>query len=96
MNKADLVLSDSGGLQEESPSFNKPILVLRDSTERPEIIDAGGGLLVGTNEDKVYNVTREILENKKKYKEMSGIKNPFGDGNTSMRIINKIKSINEK
>ena len=60
MNKADLVLSDSGGLQEESPSFNKPILVLRDSTERPEIIDAGGGLLVGTNEDKVYNVTRNF------------------------------------
>ena len=96
MDKTDLVLSDSGGLQEESPSFRNPILILRDSTERPEIIDAGGGLLIGTDEDKVYNMTKEIIENERKYKKMSSIKNPFGDGKTSNRIINKIVTNNEK
>lgn len=96
MDKTDLVLSDSGGLQEESPSFKNPILILRDSTERPEIIDAGGGLLIGTDEDKVYNMTKEIIENERKYKKMSSIKNPFGDGKTSNRIINKVVTNNEK
>ena len=74
LDKVDLVLSDSGGLQEESPSFNKPIVILRESTERPEILEAGGGILVGTNEDRVYNTTIKILQNNALYKRMSNIK----------------------
>lgn len=96
LDKVDLVLSDSGGLQEESPSFNKPIVILRESTERPEILEAGGGILVGTNEDRVYNTTIKILQNNALYKRMSNIKNPFGDGKTSKKIINKVISQYEK
>ena len=68
LDEVDLVLSDSGGLQEESPSFNKPIVILRESTERPEILEAGGGILVGTNEDRVYNKTLELIQNHTLYK----------------------------
>ncbi len=96
LDNVDLVLSDSGGLQEESPSFNKPIVILRESTERPEILEAGGGILVGTNEDRVYNTTIKILQNNALYKRMSNIKNPFGDGKTSKKIINKVISQYEK
>lgn len=96
LDEVDLVLSDSGGLQEESPSFNKPILILRESTERPEILEAGGGILVGTNEDRVYNKTLELIQNHTLYKKMSNIKNPFGDGNSSKKIIDKVISQYEK
>ena len=91
INRSYLILTDSGGIQEEAPSLGKPVLVLRDTTERPEGIDAGTLKLVGTNEDTIYNEAKELLENKASYDKMSGACNPYGDGSASLRIIEAIK-----
>lgn len=90
MERAYIIMSDSGGIQEEAPSLGKPVLVLRDTTERPEGIDAGTLKLVGTNEETVYNEARNLLENKKKYDEMSKAKNPYGDGFASRYIVDAL------
>ena len=82
-----LLLTDSGGLQEEAPSLRKPVLVLRDTTERPEAIDAGTAKLVGTNPEKILNETTKLLLNNKLYKSMANATNPFGDGKASKRIL---------
>ncbi|ALS35879.1 UDP-N-acetylglucosamine 2-epimerase (non-hydrolyzing) [Enterococcus rotai] len=82
-----LILSDSGGVQEEAPSLGVPVLVLRDSTERPEGVDAGTLKLVGTKTQDVFLAVSELLENPQKYQEMSRTKNPYGDGNASQRIL---------
>lgn len=92
MNKSYLILTDSGGIQEEAPSLGKPVLVMRDTTERPEGIDSGTLKLVGTNEDKIYNETAKILKDNETYKKMSNAVNPYGDGHASERIIEAIKS----
>lgn len=89
-NKAYLILTDSGGVQEEAPSLGKPVLVLRDTTERPEGIDAGTLKLVGTNEEKIYRVTKELLINKEEYEKMSKASNPYGDGTASKKIVESI------
>lgn len=90
MAKAYLVLTDSGGIQEEAPAFGKPVLVLRDTTERPEAITAGTVKLVGTEYDKVFTTTDKLLSNKKYYKQIAMAINPYGDGLASKRIANII------
>lgn len=89
-NKAYLILTDSGGIQEEAPSLGKPVLVLRDTTERPEGIEAGTLKLVGTDEEKIYNETKKILTKQNEYKKMSQATNPYGDGHASKYIVDII------
>ena len=81
-----LILTDSGGIQEEAPSLGKPVLVMRDTTERPEGIAAGTLKLVGTDEEVIYKNFKELLENKEAYEKMSKASNPYGDGHASERI----------
>ncbi len=88
--KSYLILTDSGGIQEEAPSLGKPVLVLRDTTERPEGIDAGTLKLAGTDEETIYKLTKELLENKEEYNRMSKASNPYGDGKASKRIADAI------
>ena len=90
MNKSYIILTDSGGLQEEAPSLGKPVLVLRDTTERPEGIEAGTLKLVGTDEELIYSETKKLLEDKKVYQKMSEAHNPYGDGLASKRIADEI------
>lgn len=90
INKSYLILTDSGGIQEEAPSLGKPVLVLRDTTERPEGITAGTLKLVGTNEDNIYNEATILLNNENEYNKMSKASNPYGDGNTSKYIVDAI------
>lgn len=86
MNHAYLILTDSGGIQEEAPSLGKPVLVMRDTTERPEGIEAGTLRLVGTDEETIYSNFKELLENENAYRLMSHANNPYGDGNACRRI----------
>lgn len=87
MNASYLILTDSGGIQEEAPSLGKPVLVLRDTTERPEGIEAGTVKLVGTSEEKIYKEFSNLLNCVEGYKKMSNAKNPYGDGYASKRIV---------
>ena len=89
-NKSFIILTDSGGIQEEAPSLGKPVLVLRDTTERPEGIDAGTLKLVGTDEEVIYEETRKLLTDKEVYDAMSKASNPYGDGHASERIVDAI------
>lgn len=84
------ILSDSGGIQEEAPSFKKPLLVLRDTTERPEILKAGCAILVGTDEEKIFRHARKLLTDKKYYNSFIKGTNPFGDGKSAQRIAKLI------
>lgn len=86
-----LILTDSGGVQEEAPSLGKPVLVLRDVTERPEGVAAGTLKIVGTNEKNIFAATKELLDNENLYEIMSTAQNPYGDGNASYRICQNIK-----
>jgi UDP-N-acetylglucosamine 2-epimerase (non-hydrolysing) len=86
MAKSYIILTDSGGIQEEAPSLGKPVLVLRDTTERPEGIKAGTLKLAGTNEDNIYKLTKQLLDNEKEYNKMAKASNPYGDGQASKRI----------
>ncbi len=88
MAHSHLILTDSGGIQEEAPSLGVPVLVMRDKTERPEGIAAGTLRLVGTKEETIYNTFKELLENKMIYESMSKASNPYGDGLASERIAN--------
>lgn len=90
INKAYIIMSDSGGVQEEAPSLGKPVLVLRNTTERPEGIDAGTLKLVGTDEENIYLETKRLLTNKVAYKKMSRASNPYGDGHASEQIVDAI------
>lgn len=85
-----LVLTDSGGIQEEAPALGKPVLVLRDTTERPEAIDAGTVKLIGTDKMKIYNEAKLLLSNKKEYERMANACNPYGDGQAARRIVEAI------
>ena len=93
MNKSYLIITDSGGVQEEAPSLGKPVLVMRDRTERPEAVDAGTVILVGTDSNKIIKETQELLDNSKKYKSMSSLHNPYGDGKACQRIIEFISNL---
>ena len=86
LSRSFMILTDSGGIQEEAPSLGKPVLVMRDTTERPEGVDAGTLKLVGTNEDVIYYNFKELLENKEAYDAMTHASNPYGDGFASKRI----------
>lgn len=90
INKSYIILTDSGGIQEEAPSLGKPVLVLRDTTERPEGIEAGTLKLAGTEEETIYELTKELLTNPAEYKRMSNAVNPYGDGKASIRIADAI------
>ncbi len=90
LNKSYIIMTDSGGIQEEAPSLGKPVLVLRDTTERPEGIAAGTLKLAGVEEETIYNLTKELLTNKELYNKMSNASNPYGDGNASRYIVDEI------
>lgn len=87
MSKANIVLTDSGGIQEEAPGLGKPVLVMRDTTERPEALTSGTVHLVGTDYDKIVNEVSTLLDNKEAYNKMSKAVNPYGDGNACNRIV---------
>ena len=90
MSKSYIILTDSGGIQEEAPSLGKPVLILRDETERPEAVEAGVVKLIGTNKDRVYSEVKTLINSRDKYRKMSKNINPYGDGKASERIIKKI------
>ncbi len=93
MNKSYIILTDSGGVQEEAPSLGKPVLVMRDITERTEGIEAGTAKIVGTDKEKIIRETLELLNDKSVYDKMAKTVNPYGDGNASKRIIDIISKV---
>ena len=93
MNRSKIIITDSGGVQEEAPSLGKPVLVMRNTTERPEAVEVGTVLLVGTNEDLIVSKALDLLNNEKNFKKMSKLHNPYGDGKASKQIVNFIKKI---
>lgn len=96
MKKAYIIMSDSGGVQEEAPALGKPVLVLRDTTERPEGIEAGTLKLAGTDVQKIYDEAAKLLVDEVAYKEMAQAKNPYGDGHASERIVRQVwKELNQ-
>jgi len=90
MNRAYLVLTDSGGVQEEAPSLGKPVLVLREVTERPEGVEAGTAVIVGTDRDRIVKVAGELLTSRQAYERMANAVNPYGDGQASGRIVSAL------
>ena len=93
MQNSYLVLTDSGGVQEEAPGLGKPVLVMRDTTERPEAIDAGTVRLVGTDIKVITREVQQLLDDESLYKQMSWSHNPYGDGKASFRILSFLKSL---
>lgn len=96
MSKSYLILTDSGGIQEEAPGLGKPVLVMRDTTERPEAVEAGTVKLVGSDKEMIINTTSELLTNHNAYETMANAVNPYGDGHASERIVSKLKNIYKK
>ncbi|MFV0232928.1 UDP-N-acetylglucosamine 2-epimerase (non-hydrolyzing) [Empedobacter falsenii] len=94
MTQSYLIITDSGGVQEEAPSLGKPVLVMRDTTERPEAVEAGTVILVGTDKDKIITEANDLLRNKVRYNSMSELHNPYGDGKACERIVEFIKKLN--
>ena len=93
MNKSKIIITDSGGIQEEAPSLGKPVLVLRDTTERQEAVESGTVILVGTNKNKIVQECNSLIQNQDKYNKMSKLNNPYGNGTSSKKIINFLKDI---
>ena len=93
MNRSKIIITDSGGIQEEAPSLGKPVLVMRDTTERPEAVEAGTVILVGTDKNKIFSETINLLDNQKHFDNMSKLHNPYGDGLACSRIVNFIKNL---
>ncbi|MEP5321544.1 UDP-N-acetylglucosamine 2-epimerase, partial [Marinobacter alexandrii] len=91
MNKPHIILTDSGGIQEEAPSLGKPVLVMRDTTERPEALDEGTVRLVGTEKNKIVSEANRLLDSKNEYQIMARAHNPYGDGKAASRIVDTIK-----
>lgn len=96
MNRSKIIITDSGGVQEEAPSLGKPVLVMRDTTERPEAVEAGTVVLVGTNKDVIVNETLDLLNNTKRFENMSKLHNPYGDGKACERIVDFITKLEGK
>jgi UDP-N-acetylglucosamine 2-epimerase (non-hydrolysing) len=94
MNQSKLIITDSGGIQEEAPSLGKPVLVMRDVTERPEAVDAGTVILVGTDEDRIVSEALALLSSEEKYLSMSKLHNPYGGGKACARIAEFMKEFN--
>ncbi|MCB1733817.1 MAG: UDP-N-acetylglucosamine 2-epimerase (non-hydrolyzing) [Gammaproteobacteria bacterium] len=90
MDRAYLIITDSGGVQEEAPSLGKPVLVMRETTERPEAVDAGTVMLVGTDQDKIVSEAMRLLDDEKRYESMARAINPYGDGLATQRIIQRM------
>jgi len=90
MARSDIILSDSGGVQEEAPSLDVPVLVMREATERPEGVEAGATRLVGTDATRIFDSTSELLDNAAAYEKMASSKNPYGDGHAAKRIVDAI------
>jgi UDP-N-acetylglucosamine 2-epimerase (non-hydrolysing) len=95
MARASIILTDSGGVQEEAPSLGKPVLVMRDTTERPEAVDAGTVKLVGTNEENIVNGINKLLDNPSDYNRMRFAHNPYGDGASAKRIVKAISAFSK-
>ena len=95
MEKSYLIITDSGGVQEEAPSLGKPVLVMRDTTERPEAVDAGTVVLVGTDKEKIVATATELLNNAVAYERMGKLHNPYGDGKTCSRVVNHILELHK-
>ena len=93
MENAHLILTDSGGIQEEAPSLGKPVLVMRNTTERPEGIEAGTSILVGTKKESIVQEVEKLLSNPQDYKKMAKIKNPYGDGKAAERIVETLSQL---
>lgn len=93
MNQSYLIITDSGGVQEEAPSLGKPVLVMRDTTERPEAVDVGTVLLVGTDTQKIVSEAQKLLNNTDAYASMSQLHNPYGDGTACVKIVQFIKEL---
>jgi len=93
MDKSYFIITDSGGVQEEAPSLGKPVLVMRDTTERPEALEAGTVKLVGTNKEKIIQEAQKLIDDKMAYKEMSLSHNPYGDGQACAKIVDFLKEI---
>ena len=93
MSKSHFIITDSGGIQEEAPSLGKPVLVMRDTTERPEALKAGTVKLVGTNPNVILKESQKLLDNKKEYDKMSKAHNPYGDGFASEKIVNFLSAV---
>jgi UDP-N-acetylglucosamine 2-epimerase (non-hydrolysing) len=96
MEKSNIVLTDSGGIQEEAPGLGKPVLVMRDTTERPEALEAGTVKLVGTSFDKIVSEVSALLNDLDYYEKMSKAVNPYGDGKACERIVNSLFSLIKK
>jgi UDP-N-acetylglucosamine 2-epimerase (non-hydrolysing) len=90
MRRACFLITDSGGIQEEAPSLGKPVLVLREKTERPEAVEAGTVKLVGTDEDRIVRETERLLDDREEYERMTRVHNPYGDGNACLRIADAV------
>lgn len=93
MNRSKIIITDSGGVQEEAPSLGKPVLVIRDTTERPEAVDAGTVTLVGTNEELIVSKALKLLNDDEQFEQMSKLHNPYGDGKACERIVEFIKKL---
>jgi UDP-N-acetylglucosamine 2-epimerase (non-hydrolysing) len=93
MDRSHLIITDSGGVQEEAPSLGKPVLVMRETTERPEAVQAGTVRLVGTDYTRIVTEVRGLLTNGNAYLDMSKAHNPYGDGNASDRIVRDLKQL---
>lgn len=91
MNRAKIIITDSGGVQEEAPSLGKPVLVMRDTTERPEAVDAGTVILVGTDKELIIKETIDLLNNQDRFEKMSLLHNPYGDGHACEKIVQVLK-----
>ena len=96
MNQAYLIITDSGGVQEEAPSLGKPVLVMRATTERPEAVEAGTVILVGTDKNKIIEECNSLLTDLVRYEKMSALHNPYGDGKACERIVRYIKELSDK
>jgi UDP-N-acetylglucosamine 2-epimerase (non-hydrolysing) len=93
MDRAKIIITDSGGVQEEAPSLGKPVLVMRETTERPEAVEAGTVILVGTDTNKIIDETFLLLDNQAHFAEMSSKHNPYGDGKACGRIVEFMKQV---
>mgnify|MGYP003339997227 CR=1 FL=1 len=94
MKRARLVLTDSGGIQEKAPGFGIPMLVMRERTERPEVVAAGTAKLVGTDQQRIIAEARKVLENSESYEQMAKAVNPYGDGKSAQRIVQALLQTN--
>lgn len=96
MSRSHLIITDSGGIQEEAPSLGKPVLVMRDTTERPEAVAAGTVILVGTDKDRIVTEATSLLKDDQRYDSMSRLHNPYGDGNASKKIVEFIINLKDQ